>query len=94
LLFLEGGYSDDPDDRGGKTKFGITQAAWTDSGMSGDVKDVTTAQAKIWYKDTRWDDAGLGLLERAGVDERVLSEVFCGVVHCGVRRGIAMLQYG
>ena len=44
----EGGYVDDPQDRGGETKFGISKRSYPDV----DIKNLTLQDAKeIYYKD-------------------------------------------
>ena len=51
VILKEGGYSDDPLDRGGKTKFGISQAAYP----SLNVAEITLAQAKNIYHKDYWE---------------------------------------
>lgn len=47
ILMVEGGYSNHKNDRGGKTKYGITQAVAKNYG----IEDLTIEQAKeIYYK--------------------------------------------
>lgn len=47
ILLVEGGYSNHKNDRGGKTKYGITQAVARNYG----IEDLTIEQAKeIYYK--------------------------------------------
>lgn len=59
LLKDEGGYSNDPDDRGGPTNFGITIADYrkyiNSAGTAQDVKNMTVDQAKVIYKTKYWD---------------------------------------
>jgi len=50
LLELEGGYSDDPDDRGGQTKYGISKRAHPDV----DIPNLTLGQAKAIYWQSYW----------------------------------------
>lgn len=94
LLLLEGGFSDDPSDRGGRTKYGITEGVWRSSGSTVDISEITESDARSFYFERYWCDGGLGILEAAGVPSRLLSEIFCGVVHCGVSKGIRLLQLG
>ena len=49
LLRVEGGYSDDKNDKGGKTKFGITEEEARDFGYKGDMQDLTKDFAKNIY---------------------------------------------
>ncbi|ETZ07377.1 hypothetical protein P618_200441 [Holospora obtusa F1] len=51
LLAHEGGYSDDPDDDGGETKFGISKRSYPHV----DVDALTVEQAKNIYKRDFWD---------------------------------------
>jgi hypothetical protein len=47
----EGGYVNDPVDRGGETKYGISKRAYPDL----DIKNLTRAQAQAIYKRDYWD---------------------------------------
>ena len=47
----EGGYSNDPDDKGGETKYGISKRAYPYL----NIKSLTEAQAKAIYKRDYWD---------------------------------------
>ena len=49
LLRVEGGYSDDNNDKGGKTKFGITEEEARDFGYKGNMQDLTKDFAKNIY---------------------------------------------
>lgn len=46
----EGGYVNDPTDRGGATKYGITQAVARANGYSGDMRDLPLQTARDIYK--------------------------------------------
>lgn len=59
---LGGGYTEDPDDPGGATKWGVTHLsldAWHSkypgSGLPANVFDLTKEQAKIIYRVQYWD---------------------------------------
>ena len=77
---FEGGYSDDPDDRGGKTKFGITEATARRLGYKGDMKDLTLDQAKKLYYDHYWKCWNYDKIE----DERIATEMFDQAVNMGL----------
>lgn len=49
LLKVEGGYSNDKHDKGGKTKYGITEEDARDFGYKGDMQDLTKDFTKNIY---------------------------------------------
>ncbi|WP_068449137.1 glycoside hydrolase family 108 protein [Caviibacter abscessus] len=52
ILLVEGGYSNHPLDKGGKTKYGIIEREARKHGYSGDMRDLSKEIAKsIYYKD-------------------------------------------
>ena len=51
ILSVEGGYSDDKADKGGKTKYGIIEVEARKYGYRGDMKDLTKDIAKDIYKN-------------------------------------------
>lgn len=56
----EGGFVDNPDDPGGRTNLGITQATYTSwLGEPRDVKDITPTEAEAIAKSEYWDAMGL-----------------------------------
>jgi lysozyme family protein len=65
VLKDEGGYSNDPDDSGGKTNFGITQRE-----TSLDVRTMTVDDAKSIYRTKYWDACNCDSLS-SGVDYTV-----------------------
>ena len=79
ILGFEGGYSDDPDDRGGKTKFGITEATAKKAGYKGDMKDLTLDMAKKMYYDLYWKQWGYDKI----TDHRIAIEMFDQAVNMG-----------
>ncbi|ANZ48742.1 endolysin [Erwinia phage vB_EamM_ChrisDB] len=52
---LEGGYVNNPNDLGGPTKYGVTQTTARENGYTGDMRDLTYAQAIAIYKKGWWD---------------------------------------
>lgn len=77
------GYVNDPDDRGGETKFGVAKNANTDL----DITGLTWAQAKQRYYDKYWVAGGCHLLS-----PRVAVLHFDGCVNHGVGRASKFLQ--
>lgn len=51
LIGVEGGYVNDPSDRGGETKYGITKRSYPDE----DIRNLTLDRAKYLYKRDFWD---------------------------------------
>lgn len=91
LLKDEGGYTNNPNDSGGPTNFGITLADYrkyiNKSGTASDVKNMTVAEAKAIYKPKYWDALGCDSLE-SGVDY----SVFDYGVNSGLGRPKKVLQ--
>jgi len=63
VIGVEGGYVDNPNDKGGATKFGITQKvleAWRKKPVTkDDVKNLQLEEAKKIYKKNYWDTMSL-----------------------------------
>ena len=61
VLGHEGGYSNDPDDPGGETNYGITENDLKEHmkdfpSFPSDVKDLTRIEAGYFYKTVYWDE--------------------------------------
>lgn len=90
---FEGLLSDNPFDRGGLTKYGITKATWEAYGDGTcKLQDITHGQASEIYWREYWCKAGLDKLEEVGVPADILSDMFDAVVNCGVHGGGKLLQ--
>lgn len=50
VIFVEGGFTNDPDDAGGKTKYGITERTARAYGYTGRIEDLTKEQATSIYE--------------------------------------------
>lgn len=74
LLKDEGGYSNNPNDNGGPTNYGITIADYrkyiNKNGTAADVKAMSVDQAKVIYKSKYWDALNCDSLP-SGVDYSV-----------------------
>lgn len=92
VLKLEGGstYTNDKADRGGKTRYGITEALARRHGYTGDMKDLPEDFARGVYKEEFWD--GNRLDEIAGLSKSVAREVYDSGVNVGPARAARWLQ--
>ncbi len=73
----DGGYTDDKDDPGGETKFGISKRAYPDV----DIKSLTLAEASLLYEKDYWLKVGADKMEK-----RLAITCFDSAVNCGVGR--------
>jgi len=91
---LEGGYSDNPQDRGGRTKFGITEKMFLHALERGivsgtaDIKDLTLAQAKAIYMILFWLPLQLNRVD----DTDIAAEIFDTAVNSGVFKAALLAQ--
>jgi lysozyme family protein len=92
-LGYEGGYSDDPNDKGGKTKFGVTEVELKRSYNEGivdhcNVKELTLDDAKVIYKDHYWDKISGSKIN----NKYIAAELFDTSVNMGPRQAIKIVQ--
>ena len=91
----EGGYANNPADKGGATNLGITQGtynSWRKSNKlpSKDVKSITEGEATAIYKKNYWDASGAGKLAKTNP---ALAQVhFDTAVNMGVGRASQLLK--
>ena len=89
ILRHEGGFVDDPTDRGGCTNFGITRQTLSDWRKGhvtcDDVRDMTEDEAREIYAERY-------LTPFAGVDRAVKAQIVDIAVNAGVRRAVALLE--
>jgi lysozyme family protein len=78
LMINEGGYSNNPDDPGGATRFGITEHIARANGYKGEIKDVPLILAKGIAKKSYWDVAMCDQLE-----PRIAFQVFDTIYNGG-----------
>lgn len=82
-LVHEGGYVDNPNDPGGATKYGITQAD-----MPGvNIRDITTAQATAYYAEHYWKE-----LYSQITDQLLAEKIFDMGILFGVGTAVKLLQ--
>lgn len=83
VLKLEGGLVDHPADRGGVTKYGISQRAHPEL----DIAAITEAEARARYKQQYWHP----LFDRI-TDQAKANKIFDLCVNLGQTGGITLLQ--
>jgi lysozyme family protein len=82
LLDIEGGeYTDDPDDRGGPTKWGWTEHEARAFGYLGDMRDLTREQAHTMFWTRYWIQPKFNKV--AELSTAIAGEMF----ECGVNMG-------
>jgi lysozyme family protein len=81
IIAREGGYVNDPADRGGETRYGITVAVARQSGYDGPMKDLPLDLAKNIYADQYWRRPGFSRVSQ--VSERLAERM----LDCGINMG-------
>lgn len=90
ILAREGGYVNHPDDKGGPTKYGITEAEARRNGWTGLIQDITEDFARQVYRTRYWTEPGFDKV--ATVSEAIAEEVCDTGVNMGVRTSSKYLQ--
>lgn len=81
VLANEGGFSNDPDDSGGETKYGISQRSYPDW----DIPNLTKEDAIAIYRQDFW-------APYQDFEDRLATKVFDLAVNLGHRRAVKILQ--
>jgi lysozyme family protein len=84
VLEFEGGYSNDPSDAGGETKYGISKRSYPNL----DIRNLTVAGAKLIYYRDFWEPQLYGDFESVELAEKV----FDLAVNIGTNRAHTLLQ--
>jgi lysozyme family protein len=90
LILVEGGYANDPRDRGGETRYGITAAVARAHGYAGPMSTLPLDEARRIYRAAYWDAPGLEAVAAAAPS--VALELFDTAVNMGVRVAGRFLQ--
>ncbi|MEY8203969.1 MAG: glycosyl hydrolase 108 family protein [Bermanella sp.] len=90
VMAREGGYVNHPDDRGGPTNYGVTQAVARDHGYQGDMQDYPEASAFAVYDKQYWQRLKLDLV--AEVSPELAIQLFDFGVNSGTSRAAKRLQ--
>ena len=89
-LGLEGKYSNNPNDTGGETMWGITKALAVHYGYSKPMRDMPVSIAKHIYKNEFWDK--LRLEDIAKMSPELAVEMFDTAVNMGGAMAVMFLQ--
>lgn len=91
VLDVEGEFSDHPDDPGGKTRWGITEALARRAGYDGPMRELPKAKARRIYHDHFWQPLWLSTVARLA-DEELAHEMFESAVNVGRHEVALWLQ--
>ena len=90
LIAREGGFVDDPADRGGATRWGITVAVARANGYQGAVRDLPKGVAAAIYERVYWRGPGFDRI--AARAPRLAAEMFDTGVNMGTGVATGFLQ--
>lgn len=90
LIEREGGYCDHPDDRGGPTNWGITQAVARANGYLGEMSALPRAEAERIYRTLYWEAPRFDSV--APIAEKIAEELFDAGVNMGPPVAVRFLQ--
>lgn len=90
VIEREGDYVDHPSDRGGPTRWGVTEAVARAFGYDGPMEDLPQDTARAIYRRRYWDEPGFGKV--AKVSEAIADELFDTGVNMGTGKPVEFLQ--
>lgn len=90
LIGVEGGYSNNPADSGGETRWGITVAEARRNGYTGPMKSLPPDLAKRIYRVKYWDALKLDVINT--ITPEIASELFDTCVNMGQETAVLFLQ--
>lgn len=90
VIKVEGGYTNNPNDSGGPTKFGITEKVARQYGYQGDMRDLPKQTAFNILAAKYWDPLQLSIVEL--ISKPVAEEMADTGVNQGIDRAARFLQ--
>lgn len=87
---IEGPYSDNPNDPGGPTMYGVTEREARADGYTGPMQELPESRAKAMARRKRWER--LALDDIANLSLPVARELFDSGYNCGVETAAKWLQ--
>ena len=91
VILVEGDYTDDVNDPGGKTKYGITENVAREYGYTGEMKDLTLQQANEIYTTLYVKDPGFDKFIE--INPAIAHKLIDAGVNVGTTRVSLWLQY-
>ena len=90
IIKLEGGYSNNPRDKGGRTKYGITAKTAYKNGYVGDIKHLPYSKAYEIYSKKYWD---INMLDDVAYFSATIAEELADTgINMGPTRAAMFLQ--
>ena len=71
ILLVEGSYSNDRNDKGGETKYGITKEKARECGYKGSMKDFKKAMAEKIYEEKYYKAKKLDKIKNDKIQEKI-----------------------
>lgn len=90
IIAKEGNYSNDPKDRGGATKWGITEATARAFGYTGDMRTMSRDHAITIYRARYWQQPGFDRIET--IDPTIAVKLLDWGITSGPTVGVKALQ--
>lgn len=90
IVNREGGFSDNAADKGGPTKFGITERVARANGYAGDMRELPIEKARDIYKTRYW--IAPNLFKVADISSPIAEELLDTGVNMGVDIAVHFLQ--
>ena len=90
IIKVEGGYTNDPNDAGGATRYGITVAVARRNGYNGDMRDLPIEFARMVYRKQYYE--GPHFDDVAKLSPRIAEELTDTGVNMGVTTAALFLQ--
>ena len=90
VIAREGDYTDNPADRGGPTRFGITQGTARANGYAGDMRALPRSLAATIYRRLYWTAPGFDRIATRSPD--LATSLFDTAVNMGAAVAIGFLQ--
>jgi len=90
LIGVEGGYSNDPDDKGGETMYGVTEAVARRYGYTGPMSMLPRTTASAIFRTMFWSEPHFDQINM--VNNRIAEELLDTGVNMGIEVAVKFLQ--